>query len=123
MKKSKKQAKKGTPKASLSAQASKPVNKFGITPLADGVLIKPEVAEKTTPSGIIIPDTAKQEKASVGRVVATGPGKIGDDNVRIPMSVKVGQKVYFNQGWESEFEWQGEKYYLVHESDVKAILN
>ncbi len=117
MKKTKKQAKK------KASKPSKPVNKFGITPLADGVLIMPEAAEKTTPSGIIIPDTAKQEKASVGRVVAVGVGKIGDDNKVIPMAVKVGQKVYFNQGWESEMEWKGEKYFLVHESDVRAILD
>jgi chaperonin GroES len=120
MKKSKKMNKKSPKKAS---QAAKPVNTMGIMPLGDGVLIKPEAAEKTTPSGIIIPDTAKEEKATVGRVVAVGPGKVGDDNVRIPMQVKVGQKVYFNQGWESEMEWQGEKYYLVHESDVRAILD
>jgi chaperonin GroES len=118
MKKTKKKAKKQAPKASKPTS-----NNFGVTPLGDGVLIKPEAAETTTPSGIIIPDTAKQEKATVGRVIATGPGKVGDDNERVPMQVKVGQKVYFSQGWESEFEWKGEKYFLVHESDVKAILD
>lgn len=116
MKKSKKQAKKAPAPAGKQSR-------MGIVPLADGVLIEPEAAEKTTASGIIIPDTAKQEKSTIGRVVAVGPGKIGDDNEIIPMAVKVGQKVYFNQGWESEMEWKGEKYFLVHESDVRAILD
>lgn len=116
MKKSKKQQKKSPKKA------SKPVSNIGIIPLGDGVLIKAEPVEKTTPSGIIIPDTAKEEKATVGRVVAVGPGKRGDDNELIPVAVKVGQRVYFKEGWESEMEWKGEKFYLVHESDVKAVL-
>ena len=113
---------KKRPKKSAS-KASKPRNTLGITPLGDGVLVKPEAVEKTTPSGIIIPDTAKEEKATVGRVIAVGGGKMSEDGRVLPMSVKVGQKVYFNQGWESEMEWKGEKYYLVHESDVKAILD
>lgn len=117
MAKSKKKAKKS------AVKASKPVNAFGIMPLGDGVLIKPEAAEKTTPSGIIIPDTAKQEKSTVGRVVAVGEGKMSDEGKVLPMKVRVGQKVFFSQGWESEVEWKGEKYFLVHENDVKAILD
>lgn len=115
MKKSKKPAKKSAKKAASP-------NTIGFIPLADWVLIKPEPIETKTASGIIIPDTAKQEKASIGRVVAAGPGKRGDDNELVPVAVKSGQKVYFNQGWESELEWKGEKYFLVHEGDVKAIL-
>jgi chaperonin GroES len=95
----------------------------GLQPLHDGVLIKPETAETTTPSGIIIPDTAKQEKATFGRVIAVGEGRYGDEGDLIPMRVSVGQKVYFNPGWENEVEFGGEKYYLVRESDVKAIVS
>lgn len=92
-------------------------------PLHDGVLIKPEAAETKTPSGIIIPDTAKQEKATFGRVIAVGEGRYGDEGDLIPMRVKVGDKVFFSPGWENEVEYLGEKYYLVRESEVKAIIN
>lgn len=120
-KKAKKQAAKS---AKRTAPAAKPAkNALGVTPLADGVLIKPVEAETKTSFGIYIPDTAQKEKTSVGRVIATGPGKIGDDNELVPMTVKAGDKVYFSQGWDNEFEWQGEKYFLVRESDVKAILD
>lgn len=95
----------------------------GLQPLHDGVLIKPETAETTTPSGIIIPDTAKQEKATFGHVIAVGEGRIGESGDLIAMRISVGQKVYFNPGWENEVEFKGEKYYLVRESEVKAIVN
>jgi chaperonin GroES len=120
----KKSKKKATKSAKRSTPSARPVqNALGVTPLADGVLIKPVEAETKTAFGIYIPDTAQKEKTSVGRVVATGPGKVGDDNELVPMTVKAGDKVYFSQGWDNEFEWQGEKYFLVRESDVKAILD
>ena len=90
--------------------------------LGDRVLVKPEEAIKKTASGIIIPDTAKQEKATRGTVLAVGPGRMNDEGKVLPISVKIGQKVYFNPGWESEIELDGEKLHLIHESDVKAIL-
>lgn len=96
---------------------------FGIQPLGDGVVIKPEAAETKTASGIYIPDTAKQEKSTIGRVVAVGTGRRTDDGKILPMNVKVGEKVYFNPGWENEIEWKGEKYFLVHESDIRGILS
>ncbi len=96
--------------------------KINIHPVGDGVLIRPEDTMKKTASGIIIPDAAKQEKPTRGVVVAVGPGKMNDDGKIIPMSIKVGQKVYFNPGWESEIETDEEKFYLIHESDVKAVI-
>jgi len=117
MAKKKKQVKKQ--KAGVSKKA--PI--IGIQPIGDGVLIKPEAAETTTPSGIIIPDTAKQEKATIGRVVAVGEGRYGDEGDLIPMRVKAGQKVYFNPGWENEVEYKGEKYFLVREEAVKAVIS
>src|SRR3989338_7159176 len=90
--------------------------------LGDRVLVRPEEAMKKTASGIIIPDTAKQEKATRGVVLAVGPGRMNDDGKILPMSLRVGQKIYFNPGWESEIELDGEKLHLIHESDVKAII-
>ncbi len=117
-KKKKKTVKRIPPRASKSAVKST----LGITPVNDRVLVKPEELEKITASGIIIPDTAKSEKSTIGTVVATGPGR-HEEGKLVPMAIKVGQKVYFNPGWENELEWKGEKYFLVAESDIKAILD
>ena len=90
--------------------------------LGDRVLVKPEEALKKTASGILIPDAAQKEKATRGVILAVGPGRVNDDGKLLPMSLRPGQKVYFNPGWESEIEIEGEKLHLIHESDVKAIL-
>lgn len=119
-KKQKKVAKKAPAK-----KASKPVVKkaSGLQPMHDFVLIKPEAAETKTPSGIIIPDTAKQEKSTIGRVIAVGEGRFGEEGDLIPMRTKVGEKVYFSPGWENEVEYAGDKYFLVRDTDVKAVIN
>jgi len=90
--------------------------------LGDRILVRPEEAMKKTASGILIPDAAQKEKATRGTVLAVGPGRMNDDGKILPMSVKVGQKVYFNPGWESEVEMGDEKFHLIHESDVKAVI-
>ncbi len=120
----KKKQKNGT-KAAKKSQAKSPkkLTKAGLQPIGDGVLIKAEAAETTTPSGIIIPDTAKQEKSTIGRIIAVGEGRIGENGSFIKMRLTAGQKVYFNPGWENEIEYKGEKYFLVRESDVKAVIN
>src|ERR1700693_3204916 len=97
-------------KKSVKKSSPKKVAQTGLQPIGDGVLIKPEAAETTTPSGIIIPDTAKQEKTTFGRIVAVGEGRIGENGDLIPMRLSAGQKVYFNPGWENEIEYKGEKY-------------
>ncbi len=96
--------------------------KMSMQLLGDRVLIRPEEAMKKTASGILIPDAAQKEKATRGEVLAVGPGRMNDDGKILPMSVKVGQKVYFNPGWESEVEIDDEKLHLIHESEVKAII-
>ena len=105
-------------KAVFSAKKS-----AGIQPMHDFVLVKPEAAETKTPSGIIIPETAKQEKATFGRVIAVCEGRFGDEGDLIPMRAKVGNKVFFSPGWENEVEFEGEKYFLVRDTDVKAVIN
>ena len=97
-------------------------SKIAMQLLGDRVLVKPEEPMKKTAAGILIPDTATQEKATRGTVLAVGPGRMNDDGKILPMSLKVGQKIYFNPGWESEIEVEGEKLHLIHESDVKAII-
>jgi len=83
-----------------------------------------EMPDKKSPSGIIIPDTAQKEKSKVGVVIAVGPGKYGDEGDLIPTTVKPGSKVYFNAGWDNEVSVgeKDEEYFLVHESDILAVI-
>lgn len=87
-------------------------------PAGDRVLVKPETAEEKTASGIIIPDTARKEKPETGIVVAVGPGKRGDDNEIIPISVKAGDKIMFSKYGYDEVMIGEEEYYVVSESNI-----
>jgi chaperonin GroES len=90
-------------------------------PLADRVVIKPSPAEEKTKGGIILPDTAK-EKPVVGEVVAIGPGKIADDGKKIPMEIKVGDKVLYGKYSGTEVTVDGEEYLIMREADIFAIM-
>ena len=87
-----------------------------IQPLADRVLISPKAAEEKTVGGIIIPDTAK-EKPLEGTVVAVGEGKSDEK-----MILKKGDKVLYGKYAGTELEYEGEKYLVMRQSDVVAIL-
>ena len=87
-----------------------------IKPLADRVLIKPTPAEETTLSGIIIPDSAK-EKPLRGTVLATGEGTKDEE-----MVVKDGDQVLYGKYAGTEIELDGEKYLIMRQSDILAIL-
>ena len=89
---------------------------MNIRPLADRVLILPAKAEEKTASGIILPDTAK-EKPLMGEVVAVGNGT--KDEVMI---LKEGDKVVFGKYAGTELEHEGEKYLIMRQSDVLAIV-
>jgi chaperonin GroES len=102
------------------AEKAKALN---IKPLGDRVLIKPEDVEVTkSPGGIIIPDTAQKEKPEQGVVVAVGPGKRGDDNELVPVSVKVGDTVMFWKYGYDEVKVGDTEYYMVSESNILAII-
>ena len=93
-----------------------------IKPLADKVLIKiNEVFETSTPSGIIIPDTA-QEKTFKGEVIAIGKGKVLDNGKISSMSVQVGDLVAYTKYTGTEIKWNGTDYLIMPESDIAAIL-
>lgn len=93
-----------------------------IKPLADRVLIEPIQTEEKTESGIILPDTASKEKPEQGKVVATGPGKIGKDGKAMPMSVKKGDVVLFTKYGPSEIKVNDKEYLIAREEDILAIL-
>lgn len=92
-----------------------------VKPLFDNVLIKPLEEEARTPSGIVLPDTAK-EKPHVGLVMAVGPGKANDDGKVLPMVVRVGQKVMYKKWGGNEVKVHGEEWLLVEEKDILAVV-
>jgi chaperonin GroES len=96
--------------------------KVNIQPLADKVLIKEiEVAEiGKTASGIIIPDSVKEDRgAKQGEVIAVGPGRY-DDGELVPMNVKVGDRVLYQ--WGDTFKIGETEYIMVAESNLIAII-
>lgn len=112
------------PKNKAKKAATKPASKQKFVPIGDRVLVKPAAAQEgqVTSFGIILPDSAK-EKPETGVVVAVGPGKRGDDNERIPLSVKVGDKVMFSKYGYDEVKVDGMDYFLVREEQILGILN
>src|SRR3989338_1568937 len=94
---------------------------LNLKPLSNHVFIEPLEEEKTTKSGIVIPDTVK-EKPMKGKVMAVGPGKYNEDGELIPMSVKVGDIVLFKKYGPDEIEIDGKKYLVGDEEDILAII-
>lgn len=98
--------------------------KPNLRPLGDKVLIRPLSDEELgakSPSGILIPDTVDRDKADRGVVVAVGLGRWDEDGEkRIPVGVKVGEKVIFQ--WGDKIEYQDTEYYLVSESNISAVI-
>jgi chaperonin GroES len=92
-----------------------------IGPLADRVVVKALEETEQMRGGLYIPDTAKA-KPQQGEIVAVGPGRYEKD-VRIPMEVKVGNKVLYGKYSGTEVTVDGEQYLILRESDVLAILS
>ena len=89
---------------------------MNLQPLADRVIILPSPAEEVTVSGIIIPDSAK-EKPLKGKVVAAGNGTKDEE-----MLLKEGDEVIFGKYAGTEVEFEGEKYLIMRQSDVIAVV-
>ena len=92
-----------------------------IKPLGDKIVVKPISAEQKLPSGIYVPDTAK-EKPQQGEVLAVGSGRVLDNGTRIPMEVKVGDKVLYSKYGGTEIKIDEEELLILNERDVHAIL-
>jgi chaperonin GroES len=90
-----------------------------LQPLGDRVLVKPIEKEEKTKSGIYLPDTAK-EKPQEGEVIAVGPGKMTDDGKRIPMDLKVGDRVIYAKYGGTEIKIDDEEMMILRESDILA---
>jgi chaperonin GroES len=98
--------------------------KINLRPLGDKVLVRPLSEEEfgtKSASGIIIPETVDREKADRGEVIAVGPGRWDEDGEkRLALDVSVGDKVIFQ--WGDKIEYMGQKYYLVSESNISAVI-
>ena len=92
-----------------------------LKPLEDRILVRPEDAEQTTASGIVIPDTAK-EKPQEGTVLAVGPGKRSDTGDLIPMDVNEGDRVIYSKYGGTEIKVDGEDLLILSARDVLAIV-
>jgi chaperonin GroES len=100
--------------------ATKSAAALKVTPLADRVVVKALEETETMRGGLYIPDTAK-EKPQQGEVVAVGPGRFEKDK-RVPMEVKVGDKVLYGKYSGTEVAIEGDTYLILRESDVLAII-
>lgn len=92
-----------------------------LRPLDDGVVIKQSDAEERTTGGIYLPDTAK-EKPQIGKVIATGPGKLLDNGKRNQMSVKKNDRVIYAKYIGNDVEIDSKKYVILKESDILGIV-
>ncbi len=104
----------------MAATATKTKIKF--RPLDDRLLVEPSEAEEMTAGGIVLPDTAR-EKPQRGRVLAVGPGKLLDSGQRGQMEVQVGDEVFYGKYAGTEIEMSGDKYVVLRESDLLAVVN
>jgi chaperonin GroES len=91
-----------------------------LQPLADRLVVKPIAKEEVTKGGIFLPDTAK-EKPQEGEIVAVGPGRMTDEGKRIPIDLKVGDKVIYSKYGGSEIKIDDVEMIILRESDILAI--
>jgi chaperonin GroES len=92
-----------------------------LQPLEDRIVVKPSEGEEMTASGLVIPDTAK-EKPQEGEVIAVGPGRFEDGN-RVPLDVKVGDKVIYSKYGGTEVKVGSDEVLILSARDVLAIVN
>ena len=91
-----------------------------LEPLGDRVVLKREEAEERTASGLFLAGNAK-EQPQLAEVIAVGPGALVDGK-RVPMDVKVGDKVFYSKYGGSEIKLDGEEYIVISQSEIMAIV-
>ena len=95
---------------------------MNLQPLEDRIVVKPNEAEETTVSGLVIPDTAK-EKPQQGEVLAVGPGRWSDDTGKhSPLDVKVGDTVLYSKYGGTEITVEGEDVLILNGRDILAKI-
>jgi len=98
--------------------------KLSLKPLGDRVVVMPseKEGEKKLASGIIIPETVDKEKPMKGEIIAVGAGKY-EDGKRVPLQVKVGDKVLFSKYGYDEVKVDGQEYFILSESSILAVIS
>jgi chaperonin GroES len=110
-----------------TATKSKPAAKAAarVVPLGDRVVVKQSQVEEVRASGLVIPDTAR-EKPQLGEVIAVGPGRLDENGKRVPIDVKVGDRVLYAKYSGQEIPRgvfpDDEEYIVLKESDILAKL-
>ncbi|HAF50369.1 MAG: chaperonin GroES [Synergistaceae bacterium] len=92
-----------------------------VKPLGDRVVVKVLTQEEKTKGGIVLPDTAK-EKPQEGEVISVGSGRVLDNGQKLPLEVKVGDRVIFSKYAGTEIKIDGEEYLILSERDVLAVV-
>src|SRR5512135_351696 len=96
-------------------------SKMKLKPLGGRVIVEPIEQEEMTAGGIILPETAK-EKPQEGKILAAGPGDRDEDGERIPMEVKVGDRVLYAKYSGTEVKMDGKKLLILRETDILAVV-
>ena len=94
---------------------------MNIRPLHDRVIVKRVEAERTTASGIVIPDSAG-EKPDQGEILAVGPGKRDDNGKQIALDVKVGDRVLFGKYAGQAVKVDGQEVLVMREEDIMGVI-
>ncbi len=94
---------------------------MNIRPLHDRVIVKRVEAERTTASGIVLPDSAG-EKPDQGEVLAVGPGKRDDNGKQIALDVKVGDRVLFGKYAGQAVKVDGQEVLVMREEDIMGVI-
>ena len=95
---------------------------MNLKPLGGRVIVKPnEEDEQRTPSGLVIPDTAK-EKPQTGTILAVGPGDRSDSGEIMPLDVSVGDVVVYSKFAGTELKYEGDEYLILASRDLLAIV-
>ncbi len=110
-------------KTATAPAPSKSGTKVSIRPLGSKVIVKRDTADEKTESGLYLPEKAK-DKPKSGAVLAVGPGPINEDSgSRIPLSVKVGDKVLFNSYAGTEVKMNNQDLLIMDEDEILAIVD
>lgn len=92
-----------------------------IKPLEDRIVIRQVEAERTTASGLVLPEAAK-EKPQEGEVIAVGPGRVDDNGNRVPVDVAVGDHVIYSRYGGTEVKYDGDELLILSARDVLAVV-
>ncbi len=93
-----------------------------IKPLADHILIEPEVEGEKTKGGILLPENADKGRPEKGKVIAVGPGKKTSSGKVVPMEIKKGDKVLFTKYGPNEIKVDDNEYLIAKQDDILAVI-